>query len=189
MVGEARGIGPVNRPSQPNHQPAVDLSVMRRGDLAHRLLDNRLLGSYLLKSPIVQFASQTRNLKNTIIEALSFDYAPLNPIFDASIARVERMLDNEILAKANQQIVDFHKEQRSTLDIPEVAGFFKLSTFGQFDPQQYLLVKTLGAAFTIAEAIRNKGLQVIPPRPLENLTRCFEDGYILLRATEIASRQ
>jgi len=189
MVAEARGIGPVNRPSQPNHPPVVDLSVMRRVDLANRLLDNRLLAGYLIKSPIVQFTGQVRNLKNTIVEALSFDHAPLNPILDAAIAKVDHLLDSEILARANQQIFDFHKEQKSTLDVPDVAGFFKLSTFGQFDPQQYLLVKTLGASLTIAEAIRNKGLQVIPQRPLENFARCIEDGYILLRATEIASRQ
>lgn len=189
MVFEARGINPISGPGKPRGQYPADLSAKRRYELTNRILDNPLLGSYIMKSPVFTFGGQARNLKETIIKSLGFDHVKLNPIIDGVIERVDKMLEREILDRANAQIIDFHKEIKSSMPIPDVEGFFKLSTFGEFDPQQYLLVSTLGTSYVIMDAVAKKGVDNIPMHLINRLAERLAAGYIMLRATEIASRR
>ena len=193
MVGEARNIGPIGQPSNHLTRPQVGQSAERRMGLASRLLDNRLLWGYLVHAPVVKYIGQTRDLKASIVESLSYSSTYFNPILDVVIAKVDRQLDSEILAKANLQLKDFHAEMKAAGPLLDVEGFFGQRTFGQFDPQQYLLVSTLGSALTIMHQIDSKGVEMIKPEVLSRLTDraedIFEKGYTLLRAAEIASRQ
>lgn len=193
MVFEARNIRPIGHTPGPIPHPQVGQSAERRMGLANRLLDNRLLWGYLVHAPVVKFIGQTRDLKASIVESLSYNSTYFNPILDAVIAKVDRQLDSEVLAKANMQLKDFHTEMKAEGPLLDVEGFFRQRTFGQFDPQQYLLVSTLGSALTIMHQIDSKGAEVIKPEILSRLTDraedIFEKGYTLLRAAEIASRQ
>jgi hypothetical protein len=157
-------------------------------DIAYRILDNPLLGNYLMRSPKFQILGQTRDLRKTIIDSLSYDNQFTNDICESIFHDVDRLLDQEIVDLANRQIIDFHKELGPNIQAPDVRGFFKLTTFGEFDPQQYFLSRTLGLAHAILEAMINKNLPNISQRMFDIMLQKLKEGYLMLRATEIVSR-
>jgi len=166
----------------------TSVSALKRSELAHRLVNIPSVADYLHRAQ----AATPHNTKSLILATLSYEHPIFNELIDKVIRKAEEQGPAAIVAAAEKAIADFRDVLKVADGSPnDVNSFFKRNTFGEFDPQQFLLVNSLGAAKSDMDAYDNyagkPGAKKFLQKSIARIEQTFTRGYLLLRAAEISS--